>query len=104
MVTVDFKYMSKEERDALPDSDFGYISGERRLFPIVIASDVAAAAKLIGRAKGLSEKEREGVKKRVTKIANKKGFSLPKAWEADSEMSGPGEDGTEQETDFVKIG
>lgn len=102
MVTVDFKYISKEERDALPDSDFGYILGERRLFPILIASDVAAAAKLIGRAKGLSEKEREAVKKRITKIASKKGFALPKAWEA--EMSGPGEDGTEQETDFVKIG
>ncbi len=86
---VSFRYIPKAERDALPDSDFGYIgkNNVRRLFPIVIESDVLDASRLIGQAKGLTDEERDAVKERIIKIARKKKFKIPKTWEEDSKMS-----------------
>lgn len=81
---VEFRYIPKKERDALPDKDFGYVNGTRRLFPIVIEEDVQAAAHLIGRAKGLTDKERESVKKKIKAIAKRKGFKIPMAWETET--------------------
>lgn len=81
--TVNFRYIPKAERDALPDSDFGFVDGDRRLFPIVIEDDVMAAARLIGRAKGLSDNDKEAVKAKIIKIAKDKGFAIPKTWKAE---------------------
>lgn len=80
---VEFRYIPKAERDALPSSDFGYVNGDRRLFPIVIAGDVLDAARLIGRAKGLSDDERAAVKKKIISISKKKGFDIPQSWKAE---------------------
>lgn len=81
--TVNFRYIPKAERDALPDSDFGFVDGDRRLFPIVIEDDVMAAARLIGRAKGLSDNDKEAVKAKIIKIAKDKGFAIPKTWKVE---------------------
>lgn len=83
---VEFKYLKKEDRDKLKDSDFGYVKGSRRLFPITDAESVMSASRLLGRAKGLTETERASVKDRIIKIAKKKGFSIPKSWQTE-EMS-----------------
>lgn len=76
MSTANF-YLSKEERDKLPLKVFGHPS--KRLFPILSAEDVAAAARLLGRAK-LSEAERKTVKKRIMNIALREGYKVPDAW------------------------
>lgn len=80
MSEVLFRYIPKKERDALPDSSFGYVKGLRRLFPIVIAEDVMAASRLIGRAKGLTEEDKTNIKAKITKIAKSKGFAIPDTW------------------------
>ena len=85
---IEFKYIPKAERDALPNSDFGYVNGERRLFPVRNQDDLNAASHLIGRAKGLSDKDRENVKKKLKAIAKRKGLSIPKAWDNNTTMSG----------------
>lgn len=79
---VEFRYIPKAERDALPDSDFGFVDADRRLFPIVIEEDVMAAARLLGRA-NITEAEREKTKETIIKIAKKKKFDLPKSWIAE---------------------
>lgn len=68
--------LTKKQRDALPLSDFG--DPDRRLFPIVDASDVSDAAHLIGKAKNP-----EKVKARIVAIARRKGFPIPDAWKDD---------------------
>lgn len=98
MNTIDFRYIPKAERNEIPDEDFGYVKGERRLFPVQIADDVAAAAKLIGKAKGLSDDERDEVKKKLIKIAKKKNFDYPEAWKKKADMS---EDLAEQLTENI---
>jgi hypothetical protein len=88
-MNAEFKYIPRAERDALPNSDFGYISPtdkKRRLFPVRNQEDLDAAAKLIGRAKGLNDKDRENVKKKLTAIAKRKGLTIPKTWQ-ESQMS-----------------
>jgi hypothetical protein len=75
-----FKYISKEKRDAMPDSDFGYVKGERRLFPIVEEADVLSAAKLLKKAKSLTEDDVVKTKAKIAKIAAKKGFDIPESW------------------------
>lgn len=92
---VEFRYIKKAERDALPDSDFGYVKGDRRLFPIVLEEDVLAASRLLGRA-NITEAERDAAKAKIIKIAKEKGFKLPDTWQVD--MS---EDLTEQLVDNI---
>ena len=82
MDIVEFRYIPKAERDALPDSDFGFVDADRRLFPIVIEEDVMAAARLLGRA-NITDEEREKTKETIIKIAKKKNFKLPKSWLAE---------------------
>lgn len=65
--------LTTKQRLALPLSDFG--DPKRRLFPIVDAADVDAAAHLIGKAA-----DPAAVKARVISIAKRKGFSIPDAW------------------------
>lgn len=65
-------------RTKIDPSDF---AGKNKSFPIQKAEDVAAAAKSIGRA-GDNNHSPEQLKKNITRIAKRKGFtsSLPKAW------------------------
>lgn len=93
MSQVEFKYLTKEERNKIPDGDFGYVKGLRRLFPITDASSVLDAARLIGRAKGLTDDEQEAVKKKIIKIAKRKGYKIPEAWAKKAKMSGGGTGG-----------
>lgn len=89
MSEVNFRYIPKKERDAIKDSDFGYVSsdGKRRLFPVLDQETLDAAAKLIGRAKGLSDADREAVKKKLLAIARRKKLYPPKAWVTDTKIS-----------------
>jgi hypothetical protein len=73
---VTMSKLSKKQRDALPESDFG--DPARRLFPIVDQDDVDSAAHLIGKAKNP-----EKVKARIIAIAKRKGLKIPDAWKAD---------------------
>jgi hypothetical protein len=66
-------YISKEERDKIPEDSF---AGPDRSFPIRNQKDVDDAAKLIGKAK-----DPEAVKSKIKKIAKKKGLKIPKSWE-----------------------
>lgn len=93
---AEFRYIKKAERDAIPDEDFGYVNGDRRLFPIQIQDDVMAAARLIGRAKGLSDADRDAVKAKIIKIAKRKGFDIPKTW-----LANMSEDLAEQITENI---
>ncbi len=71
------KISTKERKDA-KDSDF--VIPENRSFPILKPADVPAAVHSFGRSKsGVSFEE---FKKRLTRIAKRKGFesSLPKEW------------------------
>ncbi len=70
--------ITTKERDAAKDSDF--VIPENRSFPILKPADVPAAVHSFGRSKsGISFEE---FKKRVERIAKRKGFesSLPKEW------------------------
>lgn len=87
MGDVNFKYIPKAERDALPDSAFGYVNGARRLFPVRNQQDLNDASHLIGRAKGLSDADREGVKTKLKKIAKRLGLEIPKAWQKEAKMA-----------------
>lgn len=68
--------LSKAQRDALPLSSFGW--PEKRLYPIVDASDVSAAAHLIGKAPA---SVRERIKARIIAIAMRHGWPIPQAWQ-----------------------
>lgn len=68
--------LTQAQRDKLPLSAFGY--PEKRLYPILDASDVRAAASLIGKAPA---DVRDRIKARVIAIAKRKGFPIPKAWQ-----------------------
>lgn len=67
--------LSQAERDKLPDSDYGDPQGRR--FPILDQSDVDAAARLIGRAKGIDEAK---VRARIVAICKRKELTPPAAW------------------------
>jgi hypothetical protein len=75
---LDERFISKEERDRHPASDF---AGKNRSFPIFKAEDVAAAAASIGRA-GPDNYSSDELKRRIIAIAKRKGFtsSLPASW------------------------
>src|SRR5690242_13554392 len=84
------RFISKTERDSMDDSDFaGNYDGSpnKRSFPIKKAADVMAAVRSIGRgvSGGHSSAKLKG---RIKSIAKKKGFALPKAWQADSSEAG----------------
>lgn len=66
-------HYTAKDRDKIPLSDFG--DPQRKKYPIVTQQDVHDAASLIGKAG-------PGVKERIIRIAKRKGFSLPDAWEA----------------------
>lgn len=69
--------LTKQQRDALPESDFGQPNG--RLFPIVDQDDLDSAAHLIGKAKNPDK-----VKARIIAIAKRKGLKIPDAWQSDA--------------------
>lgn len=71
------------DRDKLPASDF--VDPKGRRFPIVTAADVSDAVSSYGRAKPKIPFEK--FKRRVTAIANRKGFgsSLPEEWKDGSD-------------------
>jgi hypothetical protein len=69
--------LTKEQRDKLPEGDFG--DPKRRLFPIVDQDDVDSAASLLGKAQNP-----DAVKARIISIAKRKKLSIPDAWKSDS--------------------
>jgi hypothetical protein len=69
----------KHVRDQIPDEDF---AGPGRTYPIRNQQDVHDAATLIGHAANP-----EQVKANIIKIAKRKGFSLPDAWQSDTTES-----------------
>ena len=77
--------ISKEERDAMPDSDF---AGPNRSFPIAEPEAVKAAASSLGRASGDSDP----IKAKIIAIAKRKGADfvaqLPKSWTDEGTKSG----------------
>jgi hypothetical protein len=75
------RFISKVERDKADSSDF---AGAGRSFPILKASDVAAAVHAMGRA-GSDNKSTAALKASIIRIAKRKGFtsSLPQAWQGD---------------------
>ena len=68
-------YISKKERDAMPEEDF---AGPGRSYPIKDKKHLDAAVKLLGRA---PKSEQAGIKKKIKEIAKRKGLALPKSWE-----------------------
>lgn len=66
--------LTTKQRAALPASEFG--DPQNRLFPILDQNDVDSAKHLIGKAKNP-----EAVKRRIISIAQRKGLSIPKAWQ-----------------------
>ncbi len=64
------------DRDKLKDSDF--VFSDERKFPVVTAGDVADAVSSWGRYKG--KHTFEEFKSRLTALANRKKFALPKSW------------------------
>jgi len=68
-------YISKKERESIPEEDFGW--PEEKKYPIRSQSELDSAAKLIGRA----PKDKQGsIKARIKKIAERKGYKLPDSW------------------------
>jgi hypothetical protein len=74
--------LTQAQRDALPDSSFGW--PEEKKYPILDASDVADAAALIGKA---PEGMRDRIKRRIIAIAKRKGFPIPDAWKDEKTAS-----------------
>ncbi len=73
------------KRDDLDESDF---AGPHQSFPIKTQADVSAAAHLVGHATNP-----EAVKSRIKSIAERKGLSLPAAWNEESEQTSNREEG-----------
>src|SRR5215471_6666857 len=69
---------TKADRQKISLSDFAW--PEQRKFPITSQQQVNSAAKLMVRAK-TDDATRARIKARIKRIANRKGFSLPKAWQ-----------------------
>ncbi len=72
--------LSKEQRDALPDSDFAILPA--RLLPILDAADVERAARRLGSFSGGADPE--ATKRRIIEIALSKKLRVPKAWAGDA--------------------
>lgn len=80
MPTVTMSNLSAEERRTLPASDFGWPDGPHGPeYPIMDASDVGAAASLIGKA---PPDQQARIKRRIISIAKRKGFPIPDAWKS----------------------
>jgi hypothetical protein len=79
------RFVSKSERDKASSDDF---AGKGKSFPILKAGDVAAAVRSLGRA-GAGNYSADTIKANIKRIAKRKGFPLPKAWqdEGDSKES-----------------
>lgn len=84
-VPVYERFVSKKERNAADSSDF---AGKGKSFPILKAADVAAAASSLGRA-GSDNYDADTIKANIIRIAKRKGFALPKAWQNGSKESAP---------------
>ena len=67
--------ITQEERDKLPESDFGMVP--ERKYPVRNQQDLDSAVKLIGKAPA---NRREEVKRRLIKIAKRKNLKLPDSW------------------------
>lgn len=74
------RYLPQKERDAIDNDDF---AGPDRSFPIDTQAHLDAAAHLIGHAA-----DPEVVKAKAIRIAKRKGFKLPKAWQEDDKKDG----------------
>jgi hypothetical protein len=84
VVPVYERFIAKSTRDNANASDF---AGKGKSFPILKAEDVAAAASSLGRA-GSGNYDTATIKANIIRIAKRKGFPLPKAWQkADSKES-----------------
>ncbi len=70
-------HYTRKDREKIPDEDF---AGPNRTFPIVTQQDVHDAARLIGHAANPA-----AVTARIKAIAKRKGFSLPKEWQDESD-------------------
>ncbi|NWJ46459.1 MAG: hypothetical protein HXX08_11320 [Chloroflexi bacterium] len=81
--------LSQEERDKIPDSDF---AGPDRTFPIDSQEHLESAARLIGHAANP-----DAVKRKAIRIAKRKGYKLPDAWQ--SKMSDDEDDAEMGESD-----
>lgn len=82
---------SQKERDAMPLEDFG--DPDNRAFPIKEAEDVIHAAERLHNASG----NQAAIKKRIIKIAKRKGFPLPQTWQ--DEEDGKGKEKRSMDTD-----
>lgn len=71
-------YISKKERDSIPDEDFG--DSKNRKYPIRNQHDVESAAKLLGRA---PKSKQAAIKSKIKEIIARKKLSPPKSWEKD---------------------
>lgn len=69
--------LSQKERDAIDSDDF---AGPDHSFPIDTQAHLDAAAHLIGHAA-----DPEAVKAKAIRIAKRKGFTLPKAWQEEED-------------------
>lgn len=73
------EYLSKKERDAIPDEDF---AGPHRSFPVRNQDDVDNDARLLGHAKPEDQPE---IKRNIIRLAKKKGLTLPQSWQDELE-------------------
>ena len=71
--------LTKEQIDKLPLADFG--EPDTRNFHIVDQNDVNSAADLIGKARNPGM-----TKRRIIRIAKRKGFSIPEAWKSEAKF------------------
>src|SRR5882724_1524355 len=83
VVPVYERFIPKATREKASASDF---AGNGKSFPILKAEDVAAAASSLGRA-GPGNLDAGTIKSNIIRIAKRKGFPLPKAWQKDGKAS-----------------
>ena len=77
------RFIAKSARDKASASDF---AGKGKSFPILKAEDVMAAASSLGRA-GAGNLDTATIKANIIRIAKRKGFPLPKAWDKGAKES-----------------
>lgn len=73
---------TKAQRAKVPKSDYGHPDHpDGPKYPITTQAQVMSAARLLGKIP--DEATRAKVKARIKRIANRKGFTLPKAWQGE---------------------
>lgn len=79
--TVNFRYIPREERNKIPDKDFGLVTnnGKRRLYPIIDDLSVEHSLQWLDKLNETDE-VKLSVKNRIIKIARRKKLKIPEEY------------------------